>query len=188
MAAERSLWVVGLCPGSGLGRVVRVLLLLLWFAARGGALYFHIGETEKKCFIEEIPDETMVIGNYRTQLYDKQREEYQPATPGLGMFVEVKDPEDKVSRPRRVPHPPPRFALGRQIKQALVLPLIVSGCAKLVKKKKQKKNSWYYGKNLRFHSSQTLGCFSASCFFQFVADLSVTPPSQLLSLSYFSSL
>ena len=127
-------------------------------------------------------------GNYRTQLYDKQREEYQPATPGLGMFVEVKDPEDKVSRPRRAPHPPPRFALGRQIKQALVLPLIVSGCAKLVKKKKQKKNSWYYGKNLRFHSSQTLGCFSASCFFQFVADLSVTPPSQLLSLSYFSSL
>ncbi|XDB62757.1 hypothetical protein AB1E18_016097 [Capra hircus] len=96
MAAERSLWVVGLCPGSGLGRVVRVLLLLLWFAARGGALYFRIGETEKKCFIEEIPDETMVIGNYRTQLYDKQREEYQPATPGLGMFVEVKDPEDKV--------------------------------------------------------------------------------------------
>lgn len=38
-------------------------------------------------------------GNYRTQLYDKQREEYQPATPGLGMFVEVKDPEDKVSPP-----------------------------------------------------------------------------------------
>ncbi|XP_041616397.1 transmembrane emp24 domain-containing protein 9-like isoform X1 [Vulpes lagopus] len=69
------------------------------FAARGGALYFHIGEAEKKCFTEEIPDETMVIGNYRTQLYDKQREEYQPATPGLGMFVEVKDPEDKVSRP-----------------------------------------------------------------------------------------
>jgi len=40
----------------------------------------------------------MVIGNYRTQLYDKQREEYQPATPGLGMFVEVKDPEDKEKR------------------------------------------------------------------------------------------
>lgn len=25
-------------------------------------LYFHIGETERKCFIEEIPDETQVIG------------------------------------------------------------------------------------------------------------------------------
>uniref|UniRef100_A0A8C9TP25 Transmembrane p24 trafficking protein 9 n=1 Tax=Scleropages formosus TaxID=113540 RepID=A0A8C9TP25_SCLFO len=60
------------------------------------ALYFHIGETEKKCFIEEIPDETMIIGNYRTQLYDKQKEEYLPATQGLGMFVEVKDPDEKV--------------------------------------------------------------------------------------------
>ena len=96
MTAERSLWVVGLCPGSWLGRIIQVLLLLLWLAARGGALYFHIGEMEKKCFIEEIPDETIVIGNYRMQLYDKQQEEYQPATPGLGMFVEVKDPEDKV--------------------------------------------------------------------------------------------
>ena len=27
-------------------------------------LYFHMGETEKKCFIEEIPDETMVIGEF----------------------------------------------------------------------------------------------------------------------------
>jgi len=26
------------------------------------ALYFHIAETERKCFIEEIPDETTVIG------------------------------------------------------------------------------------------------------------------------------
>jgi len=31
------------------------------------ALYFHIGETEKKCFIEEIPDETMVVGKFVTK-------------------------------------------------------------------------------------------------------------------------
>lgn len=30
------------------------------------ALYFHIGETERKCFIEEIPDETNVIGKLKT--------------------------------------------------------------------------------------------------------------------------
>ena len=29
-------------------------------------LYFHIAETERKCFIEEIPDETMVIGKLFT--------------------------------------------------------------------------------------------------------------------------
>lgn len=28
------------------------------------ALYFHIGETERKCFIEEVPDETLVVGEY----------------------------------------------------------------------------------------------------------------------------
>ena len=31
-------------------------------------LYFHMGETEKKCFIEEIPDETMVTGEFFTML------------------------------------------------------------------------------------------------------------------------
>ncbi|KAG8141158.1 putative Transmembrane emp24 domain-containing protein [Naja naja] len=78
------------------GRFVALLgaLLLAGRAARG--LYFHIGETEKRCFIEEIPDETMVIGNYRTQLWDKQAEAFLPSTPGLGMFVEVRDPDSKV--------------------------------------------------------------------------------------------
>nr|KAF6470440.1 transmembrane p24 trafficking protein 4 [Molossus molossus] len=43
----------------------RPALLLLALCAVGvRGLYFHIGETEKRCFIEEIPDETMVIGNY----------------------------------------------------------------------------------------------------------------------------
>jgi hypothetical protein len=40
-------------------RLVFSLAALLPMAS---ALYFHIGETERKCFIEEIPDETMVIG------------------------------------------------------------------------------------------------------------------------------
>ena len=41
------------------------LLLFLVFVALPvtQGLYFHIAETERKCFIEEIPDETMVIGN-----------------------------------------------------------------------------------------------------------------------------
>lgn len=41
--------------------VSSVLLLNVLYSA-ASALYFHIGETEKKCFIEEIPDETMIIG------------------------------------------------------------------------------------------------------------------------------
>nr|XP_060488021.1 transmembrane emp24 domain-containing protein 4 [Panthera onca] len=88
---------VGRCPGGwrrAMGRPALLLLALCAAGARG--LYFHIGETEKRCFIEEIPDETMVIGNYRTQMWDKQKEVFLPSTPGLGMHVEVKDPEGKV--------------------------------------------------------------------------------------------
>nr|XP_033782923.1 transmembrane emp24 domain-containing protein 9 [Geotrypetes seraphini] len=76
--------------------LVLLLLLVCSSIPLTSALYFHLGEAEKKCFIEEIPDDTMVIGNYRTQLYDQQREEYLPATPGFGMLVDVKDPDDKV--------------------------------------------------------------------------------------------
>lgn len=33
-------------------------------------LYFHISETERKCFIEEIPDETSILGiNYHLDAY-----------------------------------------------------------------------------------------------------------------------
>ncbi|XP_034511615.1 transmembrane emp24 domain-containing protein 9-like [Ailuropoda melanoleuca] len=59
------------------------------FCGRGGALYFHIRETEKECFIEEIPDETMVIG--RNCMTSSGRSTSRP--PGLGMFVPVKDPK-----------------------------------------------------------------------------------------------
>lgn len=30
------------------------------------ALYFHMSETERKCFIEELPDQTMVTGKVKT--------------------------------------------------------------------------------------------------------------------------
>merc|ERR1711976_278052 len=59
-------------------------------------LYFHIAETERKCFIEEIPDETMVTGNYKVQLYDPRTNGFAPSSPNIGMHVEVRDPEDKI--------------------------------------------------------------------------------------------
>jgi glycoprotein 25l, putative len=59
-------------------------------------LYFHIAETDRKCFIEEIPDETLVVGNYKCQLYDPQTGGYMASSPGIGMHVEVRDPDDKI--------------------------------------------------------------------------------------------
>ena len=60
------------------------------------SLYFHIRETERKCFIEEVPDETLVVGKYKVQIFDKDSNAYQPTPQGIGMHVEVKDPEQKI--------------------------------------------------------------------------------------------
>ncbi|XP_075223004.1 transmembrane p24 trafficking protein eclair [Lycorma delicatula] len=59
-------------------------------------LYFHIGETERKCFIEEIPGETTVLVNYKVEVHDPRSGGFMPSSPGIGMHVEVKDPDSKV--------------------------------------------------------------------------------------------
>ena len=73
-------------------------ILSLWCQqmTRVDSLYFHIRETERKCFIEEVPDETLVVGKYKVQIFDKDSNQYQPTPAGIGMHVEVKDPEQQV--------------------------------------------------------------------------------------------
>ncbi|XP_034234251.1 transmembrane emp24 domain-containing protein eca [Thrips palmi] len=75
---------------------ISTFLLVILYLSSCSALYFHIGETERKCFIEEIPDETTVIVNYKVELYDPRSGGFMPSSPGIGMHVEVKDPDDKV--------------------------------------------------------------------------------------------
>ncbi|XP_055332863.1 transmembrane emp24 domain-containing protein 9-like [Paramacrobiotus metropolitanus] len=74
-------------------RALLTLLLVLISSCYG--LYFHLGETEKKCFMEEIPDETMVVGKYKVEFLDINTNSYVHVPAGMGMHVEVKDPEQK---------------------------------------------------------------------------------------------
>lgn len=53
------LWI---CTKMGTNNMLAFAFFSVISVASG--LYFHIGETEKKCFIEEIPDETMVVGTF----------------------------------------------------------------------------------------------------------------------------
>lgn len=59
-------------------------------------VYFHVSETDHKCFIEEIPVETMVTGKYKVEILEPVGNNYVQAPPGMGMHVEVRDPEDKI--------------------------------------------------------------------------------------------
>ncbi|KAM5217616.1 transmembrane emp24 domain-containing protein 9-like isoform 2-T2 [Hipposideros larvatus] len=89
-------------PGRGWGRTRGLglslpLLLgqLLALMGGGDAFYLEVRELEEKCFIQEIPDGTVVIGNYKTELYDPAMEKYQPSPQWINLFVLVKDPENK---------------------------------------------------------------------------------------------
>ncbi|NXR57087.1 TMD11 protein, partial [Hippolais icterina] len=55
---------------------------------------FHIGEREEKCIIEDIPTDTLVVGNYKVQRWDIHKHDFLESAPGLGMFVTVTSPSD----------------------------------------------------------------------------------------------
>ncbi|XP_074599286.1 transmembrane p24 trafficking protein eclair [Brevipalpus obovatus] len=76
--------------------VIQTGLGILFLIHISNCLYFHIGETERKCFIEEVPDDTLVVGNYKCQLFDPRTGGFMPSSPGIGMHVEVHDPDDKI--------------------------------------------------------------------------------------------
>jgi len=72
------------------------LLLIISYLQQVNSLYFQIGEKEKKCFIEEVPKETMVTGKYKAQSFDKEKNEFLDSFPGMGMHVEIADPNKKM--------------------------------------------------------------------------------------------
>jgi len=77
-------------------QLLAVLCVVACYFSLVTSLYFHIQETEKKCFIEEIPDDTMVVGNYKIQEYNDKTEQYEDQLAyGLGMHVSVDDPNGK---------------------------------------------------------------------------------------------
>ena len=86
---------------------------IVWLLSAVSALYFEISERDKKCFIEELPEDTQMTGKYLVQLFDKQSkvcitirefaliyvlfsyQEWKETAPGFGMHVDVTDPRDK---------------------------------------------------------------------------------------------
>ena len=73
------------------------MLLFSLLVISTNALFFEMSEKETKCFIEELPDDTIVHGKYRTQVKSKDSDTYEKTAPGMGMHVEIKDPEKKVT-------------------------------------------------------------------------------------------
>ncbi|XP_078265216.1 transmembrane emp24 domain-containing protein 11-like [Rhinoraja longicauda] len=60
------------------------------------ALYFHQGEKEEKCIIEDIPGDTLVTGRYKMQSWDFATHNFLPSAPGLGLVVNIKGPGEQI--------------------------------------------------------------------------------------------
>ncbi|KAH9852122.1 emp24/gp25L/p24 family/GOLD-domain-containing protein [Lenzites betulinus] len=68
------------------------LCLLLVFATAANALHFYLDTNEKRCFIEELPSETIVEGHYRALEWSETEQKY-VENPNLGILVEVDELE-----------------------------------------------------------------------------------------------
>ncbi|KAM4586333.1 transmembrane emp24 domain-containing protein 9-like [Fundulus diaphanus] len=82
-------------PGSLQRSALKVFLMILC-PNLVSPLHFHMAEREQKCFIEEIPADTVVIGGYWTRLYDEPKDEYLPATQHLNISVAARAPDDQL--------------------------------------------------------------------------------------------
>ncbi|XP_062964918.1 transmembrane emp24 domain-containing protein 11-like [Cynocephalus volans] len=71
-------------------------LLLCSSFSLSAAFYFHIGEREEKCVIEDIPSDTVITGTFKIQQWDIGRHDFLESAPGLGMFVKVTTYSDEV--------------------------------------------------------------------------------------------
>ena len=72
------------------------LLLVFTLFSSATCLYFYIHEKEEKCFIEEIPTETPVIGQYKIETHDISQQAWVTAGPSIGMHVTITGPDRNV--------------------------------------------------------------------------------------------
>ncbi|XP_022362042.1 transmembrane emp24 domain-containing protein 11 [Enhydra lutris kenyoni] len=73
-----------------------LMFVFSFYFSLSTAFYFHVGEREEKCIIEDIPSDTLVTGTFKIQQWDIHRQDFLESAPGLGMFVTVTTYNDEV--------------------------------------------------------------------------------------------
>jgi len=68
------------------------VLLLLFVAATANALHFYLDANQKRCFIEELPTDTIVEGSYHALEWSEDEQKY-IQDPEVGITIEVVESE-----------------------------------------------------------------------------------------------
>ncbi|EOA81155.1 emp24p/erv25p- protein [Exserohilum turcicum] len=69
------------------------VLLAAALALPTQALYFYMNGASLKCFYEELPKDTLVVGHYHAEVWDDQAKDYHDK-PDVGVFVTVEETFD----------------------------------------------------------------------------------------------
>jgi p24 family protein alpha len=67
---------------------MRFLLPLLSLGSVAQALYFFIDGTTPKCFFEELPKDTLVVGHYTAEEWDDHRQTWWKHD-GISIYISV---------------------------------------------------------------------------------------------------
>jgi hypothetical protein len=67
---------------------MRALLPFLSLAAVSQALWFYIDGTTSKCFFEELPKDTLVVGHYSAEEWDPNQNKWAPHD-GIAVYITV---------------------------------------------------------------------------------------------------
>ena len=67
---------------------MKLLVLSAAFATVSQALYFYIDGTSPKCFFEELPKDTMVVGHYQAEEYDDNQRAW-AGHDGISIYISV---------------------------------------------------------------------------------------------------
>jgi p24 family protein alpha len=67
---------------------MRSILPVLSLASAAQALYFFIDAATPKCFFEELPKDTLVVGHYSAEEFDDKTSQWQQHS-GLSIYISV---------------------------------------------------------------------------------------------------
>lgn len=67
---------------------MRAILPLLSLASAAQALYFFIDGTAPKCFFEELPKDTLVVGHYHAEEWDDHANSWSKHD-GISIYISV---------------------------------------------------------------------------------------------------
>ncbi|KAK3045068.1 hypothetical protein LTS18_014648, partial [Coniosporium uncinatum] len=74
-----------------------LLFLLALIVIPSQALYFYMDGSQAKCFFEDLPKDTLVVGHFDALQYNDATKAYEP-DPNIGIYISVEETFDNYHR------------------------------------------------------------------------------------------